>query len=326
MADSTNQLLAGLPAAIRRAAENLGGRVRRTPVDRLTYFDGECEIFAKLENLQYTGSFKLRGAFNKMLTMTADSDARACVTASTGNHGMACAWAADALGLDVTVFVPEDAAQTKLNGIRRLGAEIRVAGEDCGDTERIAREWAQSQGLEYISPYNDPAVIAGQGTVGCEMAEQMEPADIVCVAVGGGGLMSGVAAYLAEAWPAARIVGCQPANSPVMERSVAAGHIVEWPSEPTLSDGTAGGMEPGSITFDLCRELVDEYMLINEAEIAAALNAFVDGHHMLIEGAAAVALAAAQKLAGQQPGARLAVVVCGANIDRGSLARVLSSE
>jgi threonine dehydratase len=186
-----------------------------------------------------------------------------------------------------------------------------------------AREYAGQHGMFYLSPYNDAEVIAGQGSCGVETVAQLPDLDSIYIAVGGGGLVSGVGSVLKSHNPGVRIVGCQPEASAVMAHSVAAGHIVDEPSATTLSDGTAGGIEQGAITFDLCRELVDEFVLVGEDEIGAAMRQFIDFEHQLIEGAAAVALAAmlAQKKALQ--GRKIVVLICGGNISRATLKQVL---
>jgi threonine dehydratase len=177
--------------------------------------------------------------------------------------------------------------------------------------------------MTYISPYNDPEVIAGQGTLGAELAEQLPRLDAVFLAMGGGGLAAGAGGCLKAVWPELRVVACSPERSPVMHASLAAGRIVEIESLPTLSDGTAGGVEPGAVTFELCREIVDESVLVGEDAIRDAVRLIIDRHHTLIEGAAGVAvagyLATRERFAGQD----VAIVLCGANIDPAVLRGIL---
>lgn len=271
-------------------------------------------MFFKLENLQHTGSFKARGALNKVLTLARDELACGVVAASTGNHGAAVAFAAGKVGARAVVFVPENASRDKLNMVERLGAEVEFHGDDCMVAEVAARRHAEEQGMTYISPYNDPMVVGGQGTIGVELERQLERIDAVFVSLGGGGLVSGIAAYLKSVRPGVRVVGCSPENSQVMIQSVKAGEILDLPSQPTLSDGTAGGVERGAITFDLCRALVDDYVTVTEDEIAESWREFTGAHHMMIEGAAAVAIASFMKLRAQFAGRNVVVVLCGANI------------
>ena len=180
-------------------------------------------------------------------------------------------------------------------------------------------------GLAFVSPYNDLQVVGGQGTLGIELARQAPGLEVVFVALGGGGLISGIAAVLKSLNPNVQVVGCSPENSQVMIQSLHAGKILDLPSQPTLSDGTAGGVEPGSITFGLCQELVDDLITVSEDEIKAALLAFLDIHHMLIEGAAAVPLAALLKHKARFAGRQAAVVLCGANISLETLKSVLQA-
>ena len=317
--------LRGLPDRIAAAARRLEPWIRHTPLDASPYFSEVtgADVHLKLENLQHTGSFKARGAFNRLLTLTADERKAGCVAASSGNHGAALAYAMQRLGMQGIVFVPEGTAAPKVDAIRRAGADLRFFGKDGVDTEMHARAFAREQGLLYVSPYNDPEVIAGQGTCGVEIATDLPDVEVVFVAVGGGGLIGGVGSWLKARIPGVRVVSCQPEASPVMTRSVEAGRILELPSEPTLSDGTAGGIEPGAITFDLVREVVDEYLTVSEAQIVDAMRAFIDAHHMLLEGGAGVALAGLVAAGRRYAGRRVAVVICGGNIGRETLRRVI---
>lgn len=299
--------------------------IRETPLEHSADLSRACgaPVYLKLENLQETGSFKFRGAVNKIAALAPAQRQAGVVAASTGNHGAAVACAAARAGIPSTIFVPEGASPVKMAAMHRMGAAIRVHGRDCVEAEMHARTYAAENGAVYISPYNDPQVVGGQGTVGVEIARQLDRVDRVFVALGGGGLISGIAGYLKALDGGVRIYGCSPENSCVMVRSVRAGRILALESKPTLSDGTAGGIEPGSITFDLCRKLVDEYVLVSEAEIARALRSFIESHHMLIEGAAAVALAAFHKVACGGNDARQVIVLCGANIAPETLKSVL---
>ena len=314
-----------LPADSALAFNRIQSHIRETPLDYSPYFSEltGANVYLKLENLQHTGSFKLRGAFNKLLSLSDDERRQGCVTASSGNHGAAVAYAMSKLGVDGVIFVPEQTSATKLDAIRRSGGDVRLFGTDGLDTETHARGYAGEHGMIYLSPYNDAAVVAGQGTIGVELARQLDPIDAVFIAVGGGGLISGVGSFLKSVNTRVRIVASQPAASDVMTRSVAAGEILELPSERPLSDGTAGGIEAGAITFDICREIVDDYVTVSEEQIADAMRAFMDSHHMLLEGAAGVAIAAL--IASPEPYRQqnVVVVICGANISRDPMKQVL---
>ena len=314
-----------LPANSVIAANSIGQYVRETPLDYSPFFSEltGANVWLKLENLQHTGSFKLRGAFNKLVSLSDSERESGCVTASSGNHGAAVAYAMKALGVHGVVFVPEQTSSTKVDSIRRAGADIRFFGTDGLDTEQHAREYAAENGSVYLSPYNDEQVIIGQGTCGVEIARQLPGVDAVFVAVGGGGLISGVGSFLKSVNSSMDVIACQPEASAVMAESVKAGKILDLPSERTLSDGTAGGIEPEAITFDICRDVVDEFVLVSEEEIAEAMRQFIDSHHMLIEGAAGVAIAGLVKRAESFRGRDVVVVVCGGNISRETLRSVI---
>jgi threonine dehydratase len=313
------------PFDIPAAAARITPYVRRTLLDYSLPFSQAtgAAVHFKCENLQHTGSFKVRGAVNKLLTLSPAARDRGIVTASTGNHGAACAYALQQVGGNGLVFVPETAVPDKLAAIRRRGVAIRTVGSDSVKAESAARAHAAAHNLEYISPYNDPAIVAGQGTIGVELLAQLPELDAVFVSVGGGGLIGGLAVYLKAVKPSITIIGCSPQNSAVMAQSVRAGEILDLPSLPTLSDGTAGGVEAEAITFPLCRDFVDRYVEVTEAQIAAALREFIDLQHMLIEGSAAVALAGFRRTVADFAGKNIAIILCGANISRATLRRVL---
>lgn len=312
-------------AEVERAETRIRPYTRETYLQRSEYLSalGGADVRCKLENLQHTGSFKARGAMNKVLALTADELRRGVITASTGNHGAAVARSARQAGTACAVVVPENADRSKLAAVERLGATVRLHGDDCVESERFARRWASEHGVTYVSPYNDPLVVGGQGTVGLELHRQVEHVDAVFVAVGSGGLISGTAGYLKARRPDVRFIGCSPANSAVMLESVKAGRILDLPSLPTLSDGTAGGVEDDSITFELVRTLVDEWVTVTEEEIGDSLRRFVDAEHMLIEGAAAVAVASYEKLAERFRGRTVVIVICGGNIGAETLRTLL---
>ncbi|MCB0275948.1 MAG: pyridoxal-phosphate dependent enzyme [Calditrichaeota bacterium] len=278
-----------------------------------------AEVWLKLENRQPTGSFKVRGALNSLLNGPAGEQV---ITASSGNHGAALAWAAGQLGRSCQVWVPESVSPGKAAAIRNLGAELRIFGQDGLDTEMAARREAQTRKIPYISPYNNFEVICGQATMAMELIRQLPAPDLVFIAVGGGGLIGGSATYLRSLANPPAIVGCSPQNSAVMDASVAAGKILNMASLPTLSDGTAGGVEEDSLTFDLCRTGVDEWLQVEETQIAAWIVEMIDRERLLVEGAAAVALAAADRVKDRLEGKKVVVVICGGNLDSKTLSRI----
>jgi len=285
-----------------------------------------AEVHLKLENLQESGSFKLRGVINKVLSLTEEDSQKLLVAASTGNHGAAFAHALRLFGLRGKLFMPKTSVAVKVENVRSTGVPFELVGEDCIEAEAHAAAFARSGGHVWISPYNDLDVVHGQGTVAVELMEQLEGVDTVLVPVGGGGLMSGIAAYLNAVDPSIEVIGCQPTNSCVMYESIKAGEILDIESLPTISDGTAGGIESGSITFDLCRRHVDDFILLEEAEIVAAMRFLHEMEGVTIEGAAALSSAAVLKERRRFAGRRIALIVSGGRVDEATMDKVLKHE
>jgi len=311
---------------IESAAEAIRDHVRRTPLEhspRLSELT-RAEVFLKLDNQQVTGSFKARGAMHKLCRLAPDAAARGVICASSGNHGAAVAYGARKLGLTAVVCVPESACPSKLDIIRSHGAELRVVGDDCVRTEAYARKAANEHDMTYVSPYNDPDVAAGQGTIGVELADQLDAIDAVFVALGGGGLIGGVGAYLKQVSPATQVVACSPERSPAMHACLEAGSIIDVPCYDTLSDATAGGVERGAITFELCREVVDQSLILSEAAIKRGMLELLGPHRMMVEGAAGLALAGLLSSSERWSGKRVVVVVCGGNISLDKLREVIA--
>jgi threonine dehydratase len=307
------------------ARSRIADRIRNTPLEHsgvLSLRHGS-DVFLKLDNLQVTGSFKIRGAMSKLSLIPKDALERGIVTASSGNHGAAVACAISQLGGSAIVFVPNNASQIKCDAIQRYGAEVRRHGDDGLVSELYAQQFALEHGRLYISPYNDPEVVAGQGTMGLEILESLPEVDAVFVTVGGGGLIAGVAGVLKASRPNVRVIGCQPSNDAAMMRSIAVGQILEIDALSTISDGSAGNVEPGSITFELCQTLVDDWIEVSETEIMTAMRDFMESQHQLLEGAAGVALAAFAKVAEAYRGKRVVIVICGAKIGLDKLKHVL---
>jgi threonine dehydratase len=299
--------------------------VHRTRVERSPWLSEMCDgrVRLKMENHQHTGSFKFRGAMNNLLTMDAPARARGVVAASTGNHGAAVSRGSAALGCTAVIFAPETASPAKLDAIRAQGAEVRCVGDDCLQAEAAARAHATEHDLTYVSPYNDAMVVAGQGTIGRELEQQLDNIDVVFLAVGGGGLISGVGGYLHALDAGIEVLGASPRNSAVMHASLTAGELLDIPSLPTLSDGTAGGVEAGSITFEMCQSAIDDFVLVTEDEIRHALRETVSRHHTMIEGAAATAVAACLAVGDRFAGKDVVIVLCGANMDSARLKEIL---
>ncbi len=298
------------------AESRIRNYVRETPLDHSLHLSSltGCNVYLKLEHLQHTGSFKLRGATNKILSLNTDQLRQGVIAASTGNHGLGVCYAARAVGTNATIYLPRDVSPSKLAMMKHLGGHTVVEFKDCLEAEVSAREDAARSGRVFISPYNDMEVVAGQGTIGVELQRQLDRIDAVIVAVGGGGLIAGIGAYLKSASPSTRVVGCWPENSRVMYECLRAGRIIEFPEEPTISESTAGGVEEGSVTFPLCRQLIDDHVLVSEAGIRAAMRLIAEKEHWIIEGSAGVAVAAFLKAQESYRKQSVIIVLCGRNI------------
>ncbi|WP_430540279.1 threonine/serine dehydratase [Pseudomonas entomophila] len=308
--------LDSLHHAITDAHHALRPQVAVTPLSHspgLSALTG-CEVYLKCEHLQHTGSFKFRGASNKLRLLDPRQRSRGVITASSGNHGQGLALAGRLLGVPVTVYVSSDASPYKITAMRALGAEVVTLDCDPLSVELEAARQARCQDKPFVSPYNDPQIIAGQGTIGLELYEQQPDLDAVFVATGGGGMISGIGAALRGLAPQVELVGCWPANAPTLQRSLQVGKIIDVEEAPTLSDGTAGGVEPRSITFPLCQRLVRRTVLVDEDAIKAAMRVVAASERWIIEGAAGVAMAGMQALANEYQGKKVAVVLCGRNI------------
>jgi threonine dehydratase len=301
--------------------------VRETPVEPSPFLTRQtgAEVHLKLECLQVTGSFKARGAFNKLLSLGDADRARGIVTASTGNHALAMANALALLGVEGEIFLPSSVSPAKLEALRLRNARLRLLDEDPGLVESIARQEAEAGGRLYVSPYNDPQIIGGQGTIGVELLRQLDRVDALFVPVGGGGLVAGIAACIKARAPSVRIVGCQPAASPIMAESVTAGRLLELPNQASLSDATLGLVEPGAITFPLCQALVDEWIVLDEPAIRAAVRLVLERQFLLVEGAAALTVAALEATRERWRGARVVLLLSGSHLALPALAEILRS-
>jgi threonine dehydratase len=318
------QDISNLAQQVVKASERIKSAVTKTPVELVPDLAPEAgvELFFKLENLQQTGSFKLRGASNKILLLSADEAARGVIAASNGNHGLGVAAAAHRVGITAEVYVSSHVSSTKAQRIEEYGASIQRAGDDPLEAEIAARAAAAQQGKVFISPYNDMQVMAGQGTLAVELLRQLSAMDALFVAVGGGGLLGGIGAYMKHASPNTEIVGCWPENSRVLYESIKAGRILDFPEQPTLSESTAGGLEPGTVTLDVCAGVTDRSVLVSESEILDAMKKVRALRGWIIEGAAAVAVAAFLKEAQHYRGKKVVVVICGANLSPEVLSRL----
>jgi threonine dehydratase len=273
-----------------------------------------CDVYLKCEHLQHTGSFKFRGATNKLRLLDADARRNGVLTVSSGNHGQGVALAGKLAGVPVTVYASTSAAAIKLDAIRALGAEVVTLNDTTLAVELEAARQAELKGMAFVSPYNDLDVIAGQGTIGMELQEQATDLAAVFASVGGGGLISGIGTAVKTLSPKTDVIGCWPANSTALYSSFKAGKIIDVEESETISDGTAGGVEPGSVTFDIGRDVITGTSLVTEEEIKAAMKLLAQTDRWMVEGAAGVALASMLQLSARYQGRAVAVVLCGRNI------------
>ena len=313
---------------VSEAEQRIRNYIRETPVEFSPYLSkaGKSQVYLKLENLQITGSFKLRGAANKLLSLNKEEKEKGVVTASSGNHGAAFAYLLKKLHLNGTIYLPTNASRAKVEALMSYGTDVEFYGNDCVETERYAKKTAQKNSLVFVSPYNDLKIVGGQGTVGIELIRQVPRIDTVLVPVGGGGLISGIGGYLKSINKKIEIIGCQPENSPVMAESLKAGKIIQMESMPTLADGTAGGIEQNAVTFEICREIIDDMILVTEDEIKAAVKLILEKHYMLIEGAAALSVASFLKEKERFKNKHAVLVVSGSKISLDTLKKVLCVE
>lgn len=301
---------------VRNAHERIRSSILETPLEPVPDFihDEHLNLLFKREDLQHTGSFKLRGASNKILSLTRNQSTAGVIAASNGNHGLGVATAAQRAGIDAEVYVSAHVSPAKARRIEELGAKICRDGSDPLDAELAARAAAAQANKIFISPYNDLDVMAGQGTIALELVRQTTPLDAVFVAVGGGGLIGGIGAYLKCASPRTEVVGCWPSTSRVLYECMRAGSIIDVPEQPTLSESTAGALEPGSVTLDVCNRVIDRAVFVSEDEILAVMRRVRRERGWLMEGAAAVAVASFLKEPARYAGKTVAVIICGGNV------------
>lgn len=323
--DSYLRIFSRVMKEILKAENRIRPHIIETPLIRSQYLSDLCggNIYLKLESEQHLGSFKSRGALSKILSLSESERCAGVVTASTGNHGLAVARAMKTLGVRGTIFLPYGADPEKVAQIKVYGGHIEFFGQSSLEAERLAKQVARERKMVWISPYNDYQVIGGQGTIALELTKQLSHFSHVLVTIGGGGLASGIAAYLRTVRPATKIIGCLPENSPEMFESVRLDKYVSFPPTETLSDGSAGGFEMGSVTFEICKRLIDDYILVSENEIRNAIRLMVDKHERVIEGAAAVSVASLIKRRDMFLNKDVVIVICGKNISAKKLEKIL---
>ena len=304
------------------AAYVLKSVLRRTDLVYAPELNPEADIYLKPECLQVTGSFKVRGAYYKIATLSDEEKAKGVIACSAGNHAQGVALAATKSGIKSLICLPDSAPISKVEATRKLGADICLVNGVYDDAYQRALDLRDEKGYTFIHPFDDDRVISGQGTIGLEIADQLPDADAVIVPIGGGGLISGVAFAIKQLNPNIKVYGVQAAGAPSMFNSIHDGKIERLPSVSTIADGIAV-KEPGSITFDTCQKYVDDIVTVTDDEISAAILALIEKQKMIAEGAGAVSVAAAMFNKVPVAGKKVVCVVSGGNIDVTILSRVI---
>jgi threonine dehydratase len=291
--------------------------VRETPLEYSPYLSDKCEcnVYLKLENQQVTGSFKARGALNMILSLTAEQKKNGVIAASTGNHAAAVGYSLDIADTLGEIIMPINVSDIKVQNLKQYNnVKVSLIGKDSVDAELAAIKQAKLQSKAYVSPYNHEKIIGGQGTIAYEIMNQLPEVSHILVPVGGGGLISGIGGYAKAENEKIEIIGCQPVNSAVMCHSIQAGKVLDMESLPTISDGTAGGIEEGSITFSICQKYVDGFHLLEESEILEALGILIKHHQIMAEGSAGLSVAGLIKNKDRYKGKNVVLIICGNKI------------
>lgn len=297
--------------------------INLTPMIPAKGFVPDCRFYLKADCLQKTGAFKLRGAYYKLSTLTDEEKARGVIACSAGNHAQGVAFAARDMGIPATICIPAGAPLSKIEATRSYGANVVLVPGVYDDAHAEAVRLRDEQGLTFIHPFDDERVMAGQGTIGLEIAEQLPDVDAVLVPIGGGGLIAGVASALRQLKPACRIIGVQAAGAASMADSLRAGHILTLPEVHTVADGIQV-KTPGEKTFAICREAVDEVVTVGEAEIASAILTVLERQKLMVEGAGAVGVAAAMYGELDLRGKTVCALLSGGNLDVTMLERIIT--
>lgn len=310
---------------IEQARNRIKGHIKTTPLHHSPYLSEliRGSVFLKLESEQITGSFKVRGALNRLMTLTKEETARGVITASTGNHGLGTAFAAKKLGISAQVVFPKEASDVKLKKMQKAGVEV-IQDVGYADVEPYARKLAKDRGLTYVSPYNDPMIIAGAGTSGLEIVEQLDNIDAVIVPIGGGGLVSGIATAIKAMSPHTEMIGVQSEVSPEVYESWKAGHWVDAEEADSLAQGLMGGVESDSITLDIIQEHLDRIVLVSEKSILEAIRVLYEKEKLVIEGAGAASTAVLLEHKSELVGKRVVAVISGGNISEEEVVSLLS--
>jgi len=314
------------PSSVEAAARDLAQYLPPTPLQYSRAFTDKarCYVHIKIESIQPIRAFKVRGALTKVMRLHPEERSAGVITASAGNHGQGVAYAAAAFKIPATVYVPETANQLKVEAIRRLGAEVVPAGRNYNDAFLEAMRHVERGGATFVHAFDDPDVIAGQGSIAVELLRDLEDVDTVLVPIGGGGLIGGIALYLKEKRPLVKVIGAEPRGADSMRRSLDAGRIVTLDRVDTIADGLAASA-PGKLTFELAKRYVDEVVLVEETEMLRAIRLLFEWEHLLAEPAGAAALAALLYHYSPSPNEKVVVVLSGANVTDEVMIRALKS-
>lgn len=313
------------PDAIRDAAKRLRGVAVRTPLLPAEWLSDAvgAEVRLKCENLQHAGAFKLRGAFTMIARLPEEMRRRGVITYSSGNHAQAVAFAARHFGVPAVVVMPASAPEVKGEGARALGAEVILEGTTSLERQQRAEAIARERGLVVVPPFDHPDIIAGQGTVGLEILEDWPDVDAILVPVGGGGLLSGIAAWVKRARPECRIIGVEPIGADAMRRSLDAGAPTTIESRPSIADGLLP-VRPGDLTFVHARDLVDDIVTVSDDAIADAARSLITRSRLFVEFSGAATTAALRSGAWRGDASRIALVLSGGNLDAARAASLLA--
>jgi threonine dehydratase len=321
-----NQPQLDVPKLVLEAYKRCQEHLSPTPLEYSRYLSEKIdgEVWLKLDSMQRTGSFKFRGALNKILSLTEAELDKGIVSVSTGNYALAVAEAMRIRKRRATIYVAEDIDPSRLAQLRAHGLDLVIYGEAAWDAEKEARRVAEENDMIYVSPYNDPIVVGGQGTCGYEISQQLPDVQAVLFACGAGGLLTGSAGWLKSQNPKVEAFGVSPENSPVMYASMRANKMVEMETYPTLADTCAGGVDLDSITLDLCQRYADEIMLITETEIEASIRLLFERHRLVVEGSGALSVGGLLKRKEYFKGKKVVAVICGRNIPLELFKRIIA--
>ncbi len=306
------------PKEILHAKERIAPYIKKTPLVHSDYLSTLCkgEVYLKLENQQITNSFKIRGAFNRLLTLTDDEIKKGIITASSGNHAQAIGVSSEKLNISAKIIVPINTPKIKLEKIRKFKVELVLFGDDYDETELKALELVKKEKRTYVSAYNDKWIIAGQGTIVPEIYEEIPQVDSIIVPIGGGGLIAGIAIAMKDKDPKVKVIGIQTESCPTMFESINAGKIIDIEMFDSIADGVWGGIEKGSITFNIVRDFVDEILVVTEESIKIAVSILWKKEEILAEASGAFSIVPILNNPENYENKIVVCVVSGGNIDK----------